>query len=80
MPSVISVLKGKAQKERGSGARRGKAYSAYLDVVVKEGLSEEMTFALRPTVEGRMFQAASPAGAKALRWAPAQPVWLEWSR
>lgn len=41
-----------------------------LDEVIKEGLSEEMTFALRPAVEGRESWAERPACAKALRWEP----------
>lgn len=55
----------------------GEAYFRYLDALVKEGLSEEMMFMLRPTVTGRMFQAERPAHTKALKWVPAQPVWLE---
>ena len=30
----------------------GEAYFRYLDALVKEGLSEEMMFTLRPTVAG----------------------------
>ena len=36
---------------------REKAYFRYLHVVVREQLSEVMTFAQRPTVERRVFQA-----------------------
>lgn len=36
---------------------REKAYFRYLDVVATERLSEVTTFALRTTVEGRLFQA-----------------------
>lgn len=55
---MISVLKGKGQREREReevGGERGKGYFGYLDAVVEEGLSEEMTLALRPTVAGRVF-------------------------
>lgn len=55
----------------------GEAYFRYLDALVKEGLSEEMMFTLRPTVAGRMFQAERPAHTKALKWVPALCGWSE---
>ena len=45
----------------------GNSNFRYLDVIVKEGLSEVMTCALETSVEGRVFQAERSACAKALR-------------
>lgn len=65
--SGISVSKGEGQREREEvEGKRGKAYLKCFNVVVKEGLSEEMTFSRRPT--GIMFWAEQLACTKALRW------------